>query len=216
MKLMTPLPILSRLSARLFVCATILLLQACATKPAPIKYYDFGPMTKAVDKAANSAPSCRLPPIVLDDITAPTALSSNSMLYRLLYANDQQVYSYANHRWNMTPTQLLTQRIKTQLAENGVKLIDNGIIDGRFNVMSVRLELEDFNHYFTDATHSYVQVQLRASVLRGRTLLDQTMFQQQVNADTPDAPGGAQAMRLATDQLILHLSHWLCEHQVQP
>lgn len=203
-------------SARSLVCATMLiLLQACATKATPIKYYDFGPMTKVADKVANKAPGCRLPPIVLDNMTAPSALSSNVMLYRLLYANDQQIYSYANHRWNMTPTQLLTQRIKMQLASNGVTLVDSGIIDGKFNVLQLRLELEDFNHYFTNETQSYAQIQLRASLLRGRTLLDQTMLQQQVNADSADAPGGAQAMRLAADELILHLSHWLCEQQAQ-
>lgn len=203
-------------SARLLACTTMLVLaQACMTRPTPTKYYDFGPMTKTVASLNNNnAPGCRLPPIVLDSITAPHGLSSNLMLYRLLYANDQQTHNYANHRWNMTPAQLVTQRIKMRLAQNGFKLFDSGVID-KLNVLQLRLELEDFNHYFTDATHSYAQIQLRVSIIRDRRLLDQTMLQQQVNAGTADAPGGAHAMRLAADELILHLSHWLCEQQAQ-
>lgn len=199
---------------RLFFCLVVsLLLQACASKPAPLNYYDFG----AVAKPEEKTPICRLPLIQLADITAPTALSSNMMLYRLLYADDQQSHSYANHRWNMTPSQLLTQRIKMQLALRGVSLIDSGIIssNSNLNVLQLRLEVEDFNQYFTDATRSYAQLQIRASLIRDRKLLAQTMLQQQVNTDSADAPSGAKAMRKATDELILNLTHWLCEQVPQ-
>jgi len=198
---------------RLLLCLVIpFILQACATKPAPVNYYDFG----AVEKPEEKAPICRLPLIQLADITAPSALSSNMMLYRLLYADGQQIYSYASHRWNMTPVQLLTQRIKMQLALRGVTLIDNGIINpnSNLNIVQVRLELEDFNQYFRDTTRSYAQLQVRASLIRDRKLLAQTMLQQQVNADNADAPAGAKAMRMAADELILNLTHWLCE-QIQ-
>ena len=203
----------TQFSIRLFFCLVVpLFLQACVTKPPPLKYYDFGAVAKPVqpeDKAA----LCKLPLIQLADITAPSALSSNMMLYRLVYANDQQSYSYANHRWNMTPVQLLTQRIKLQFASRGVSFLDSGI--NNLNVLQLRLEVEDFNQYFSDAAHSYAQLQVRASLIRDRKLLAQTMLQQQVNADSADAPAGARAMRTATDELILNLTHWLCE-QTQP
>jgi len=197
----------------LFLCLVIpLFLQACGSTPPPLKYYDFGAVVKPV-KPEDNAPLCKLPLIQLADITAPSALSSNMMLYRLLYANDQQSYSYASHRWNMTPVQLLTHRIKTQLALRGVTLIDSGI--NNLNVLQLRLEVEDFNQYFSDAAHSYAQLQIRTSLIRDRKLLAQTMFQQQVTADSADAPAGARAMRMATDELILNLAYWLCE-QTQP
>lgn len=207
----TPFPI------RLLFCLVIpLILQACVSTPPPLKYYDFGAVVKPA-KPEDNAPLCKLPLIQLADITAPSALSSNMMLYRLLYANDQQSYSYANHRWNMTPVQLLTQRIKMQLALRGVTLIDSGIVslNSNLNVLQLRLEVEDFNQYFSDAAHSYAQIQIRASLIRDRKLLAQTMLQQQVNADSADAPAGARAMRMATDELILNLTHWLCEQTQQ-
>lgn len=198
-------------SLRILLCLLIpLFLQACASTPTKqIKYYDFG----ALPKAEEQAPVCSLPLVQLADIRAPSALSSNLMLYRLLYLNDQQIYSYANHRWNMTPAQLLTQRLKSQLARRGVRLLDGGI--NNLNAVQLRLEIEDFNHYFTDATRSYAQIQIRASLIRDRKLLAQTLLQQQVDADTADAPAGAKAMRMATDELILNLTNWLCEQVKQ-
>jgi cholesterol transport system auxiliary component len=191
------------------IVVAALFLQACVSTPPPLKYYDFG----AVAKLENSEPICKLPLIQLADITASNALSSNMMLYRLLYADDQRIYSYANNRWNMTPVQLLTQRIKTQFAAHGVNFIEYGI--NNLNTLQLRLELEDFNQYFTDATHSYAQLQIRASLIRDRKLLAQTMLQQQVKTDSADAPAGAKAMRLATDELISNLTHWLCEQTQQ-
>lgn len=192
----------------LVIVATVLL-QACVSTAPSMKYYDFGTVAKSDERE----PVCKLPLIQLADITAPNALSSNLMLYRLLYANDQQSYSFANHRWNMTPVQLLTQRIKQQFALQGVTFIDYGYTN--LNMLQLRLELEDFNQYFTDANHSYAQVQVRASLTRERKLLAQTMLQQRVDADSANAPAGAKAMRLATDELILNLTHWLCEQTQQ-
>jgi cholesterol transport system auxiliary component len=196
------------------IIAAALFLQSCVSTPPQLKYYDFGTVsTKSDEKEeAESGPICNLPPIQLADIKAPSALGSNMMLYRLLYADDQRIYSYANHRWNMTPSQLITQRIKMQLARRGVSLIDSGI--NSLNILQLRLEIEDFNQYFTDAAHSYAQIQIRASLIKNRKLIAQTMLQQQVNADSADAPSGAKAMRLATDEMILNLTYWLCE-QVQ-
>lgn len=189
--------------------ALTVLLAACASKPTPIKYYDFGAAPKLMDQG----PICRLPIIQLSDITSSNALSSNLMLYRLLYNDDQQIHAYANHRWNTTPVQLLTQRIKQELARRGVRLLDSGF--NNLGFLQLYVEIEDFNQYFTDAANSYVQIQIRASLIQDRKLLAQTMFQQQFNADNPDAPSGAKAMRLATDELILNLTHWLCEQAQQ-
>ena len=190
--------------SRYVACAALtFLLQACASPPAAIRYFDFGP---AADGAA--AP-CALAPLNLADITSPSALDSNLMLYRLLYANDLESHAYGMHRWNTTPAQLLTARIKLYLAQNQVSLIDNGVANR--NGWQLRLELTDFGQYFTDASHSYARVQMRGTVLRGNSLLAQTTLTQQAWAEQPDAPAGARAMRVASDALITDLSSWLCK-----
>ena len=206
---MKPLSFIPRLT--LFAVAT-LLMSACATAPTPLDYFDFGPAPRTTTSAADNSIACELPALNLPDISSPNSLDSNLMLYRLLYANDQQTHAYANHRWGMSPAQLVALRLKTRLAfdqKNPVRLIDNGLANP--GGWQLRLDLTDFSQYFSDAGHSYAQLQLRASVLHANNLIAQTTFTRQANADTPDAPAGAQAMRVATDALITDLTSWLCK-----
>ncbi|PRC94556.1 hypothetical protein S2091_0559 [Solimicrobium silvestre] len=194
-------------SSRLLKYAAIpllpLFLQACASAPTTLSYYDFGAPT------ASTPLTCTLPAIHLPDITSPNSLDSNAMLYRLTYINDQQALTYANNRWSMSPAQLLTERIKAHLTDSGATLIDNGVNNA--NGMQLRLELVDFSQYFSDTTHSYSQLKLRASLIRKGTLLAQTTLQQQANANAPDAQAGAQAMRIATGALMNDVNIWLCK-----
>lgn len=188
----------------LALAAFTLLLVSCSTPPAAPGYFDFG----ALPVASGSAPVCALPPMQVTDMSSTPALDSNLMLYRLQYANDMQSHAYANHRWSMTPAQLLTQRIKSQLAARHVQVIDSGVVnpDG----WQLRLDLIDFSQYFSDASHSTAQLTLRATLLRKNTLVAQSTLTQQSAASTADAPGGAQAMRVASDALINDLDNWLC------
>jgi len=192
---------------RYLSCAALmLLLQSCATTAPPLAFYDFGALPKA-DGAGTG--TCALPPIQLSDMSSPVALDSNLMLYRLLYDNDQQSHAYASHRWSMTPAQLLGLRIRSQLAASQVKIIDSGMVMP--GLWQLRLDLTDFAQYFSDATHSTAQLAVRVSVLRANTLVGQTTLQQQSPAAHPDAPSGAQAMRVASDALITDLNNWLCK-----
>lgn len=189
--------------SRLTLCAALaFLVTSCATAPPSLSYYDFG----ALPKSAGS--SCDLPPLNVADISSPNALDSNLMLYRLLYDNDQKNRAYANHRWSMTPAQLLSLRIKSQLASDQVLILDNGVANP--NGWQLRLDLVDFTQYFDDTSHSYAQLQLRVTLLRANTLIAQTTMKQQAAAESPDASAGAKAMRVASDAFITDLSSWLC------
>ncbi len=191
--------------SRTMLCAALLvLLQSCTTTTAPLAFYDFGAMPKP-----DNVPGCTLPPIQVADITGPTALDSNLMQYRLLYDNDLQSHAYAGYRWSMTPAQLLGLRIRAQLAAMQVKVIDSGVTSP--GVWQLRLDLTDFSQQFSDATHSVAQLQLRASVVRANSLIAQTTLSQQSAAAKPDAPSGAQAMRVASDALLTDLNSWLCK-----
>ena len=193
--------------SRFMACAALtLLLQACASAPAAISYYDFG---AAPDSAK---PLCALPPINLADISSTDALDSNLMLYRLLYANDLETRAFGVHRWNATPAQLLTSRIKLYLATNQVSIIDAGVANPQG--WQLRLDLIDFSQYFTDPGHSYARLQTRASVLRGNQLIAQTTLTQRAPAAEPNARAGANAMRAAGDALVIDLSNWLCKQKL--
>jgi cholesterol transport system auxiliary component len=186
-----------------------LFMQGCATSPTPVNYYDFG----VLPKSAGQAVSCDLPSIHFSTISAPEALQSNLMLYRLLYVDDQQSHAYANHRWSMTPGALVALRIKMQFAENQVRLIDVGMADP--NDWRLHVDLIDFNQYFSDSRRSYAQLQMHVALLRANKLIAQTMLTQQEEADQPTAPAGARAMRIATDLLITDLTSWLCKQRTE-
>lgn len=186
------------------VCALTSVLCGCITTPPPVNLYDFG-----TTPSESAAPACNLPPLYLADISSTAVTDSNLMLYRLLYDNDQQTHAYASHRWSMTPAQLLALRIKAQLAGNNVSLVDLGMANP--NGWQLRLDLNDFTQNFSDATHSYAQIEVRASVLRANQLVAQTTLKQRADAASPDAPSGARSMRTAADALITDLNNWLCK-----
>ncbi len=182
------------------------ILCACNTAPVGVTRYDFGAAV-----AAHPAAACKLPPLYIADIISSAALDNDFIQYRLLYTNDQQARMYASHRWSMPPAQLLGQRLKSQLADQHVLLLDAGMSnpDG----VQLHLDLDDFGHYFSDPQHSYFQVKLRASLLRSHKLIAQTTFSEQASATGADAPAGVQAMRTASDTLIAAMTAWLCQQQ---
>lgn len=201
------LPALRRLTGAA-TYALCVLLAGCSSAPVAPLRYDLGGAPSAVtDQAA-----CTLPALTLIDVAAPGTLDNDLMLYRLLYANDQQIQAYGGHRWSMPPAQLLTQRVKAQLADHGVTLLDTGVATS--NGIQLRLVLNDFSQYFSDPSHSYGQITVRATLLRGRSLIAQSTFKQQTPATSPDAPAGAQALRSGSDTVINALTSWLCKQNL--
>lgn len=180
----------------------VLLLGACASNPSlsAAALYDFGPPPAQV--AALS-----LPPISLAEISAPAWLDSPVIAYRLAYANPQQPRAYAGSRWNMTPAQLLEQRLKARIGAAG------GIVttatNSALNLPLLRIELDDFSQSFEAPAASSVQVRTRATVFAGRLLVAQKIFARQLPAAEPNAAGGAEALAKASDLLLDDLLQWL-------
>jgi cholesterol transport system auxiliary component len=175
-------------------------LAGCASRVAPA-LFDFGPLPSPV---AGTQP---LPPLSLADTEAPAWIDSNAMFYRLGYADVRQPRPYAGSRWAMTPPQLLNQRLKERIAQAGGVALSAAA--GVSNVPLLRTDIDEFIQGFSDAAHSNGQLQLRASVLNGRTLLAQKSFARQVPAPSADAAGGAQALAEASDAIITDLITWL-------
>lgn len=179
-----------------------LLMTGCASPAVQTAYFDLG------NQLPSATSVCRLPPLQLTEISSPNSLAGDLMVYRLLYANGLQSQSFANHRWSMPPAQLLAQRVKATLAHDQVRLVDAGLANP--NGWQLRLDLNDFSQYFSDSSHSYARITLRASLVRGNQLLAQTTLSRQAPATSADAPAGAAAMLVASDALISDLTGWLC------
>ena len=175
----------------------------CVTRVAAPVQYDFGP----VYLDAVKPPVPRLPALNLAEVQSAPWLDGPLIFYRLGYANIQQAAPYAGSRWSMTPAQLIGQRLKTRIAQEGGTVLSQS--GGASQLPLLRLELDDFIQIFATPASSVGQLSLRASVFHGPQLVAQKQFARQVNAPTADAAGGARALATASDGVITDMLDWL-------
>lgn len=197
-------PLLTRL---LLACACGALLAGCATGKAPANTtFDFGP-------AVALAPPSAAPfgAVVVTDVTGSPALDNERMYYRLAYADPLQARSYAHSRWSASPLQMVTQRLKTRIAQSGSKVLS--ATDASSGVAILRSEIDDFTHSFASQTQSQGSVVLRVSLFRGHKLIDQKTFSRSSAATSADAGGGARALAAATDAVAADIVAWLATLQ---
>lgn len=210
---------MNRTSIRWAVLPAVWLLMAACTsiapqKPARATMYDFGP-------GPASAPALRptLAALVLEEVEAQTALESSALLYRLAYADANQLHPYAQARWSAPPARLVRQRLREQLGR------DRMVLDPSESASLARVagalpqvlhvELEEFSHVFDSPSQSWGVVRVRATLMAntpaGEQLVDQRVFVQRQPAPTPDAPGGVKALTSATDAAAQDLARWLAQ-----
>ncbi|HSN78937.1 MAG TPA: ABC-type transport auxiliary lipoprotein family protein [Rhodoferax sp.] len=188
--------------------AALVLLAGCATqRPAETaKVYDFGPALLQT-AAAGALPG--LATVVLFETQVSPALEVNAVLYRLAYADAQQLKPYALARWSMPPAQLFSQRLRQQLGEQRA-VVAPGEAAALFNL---RLVLEEFSQVFDSPAQSHGLLRLRATLSQrmagSETLLAQRSFVVQQPAPSPDAIGAVRALTLASDQAIGQVTAWL-------
>ncbi|MDB5847587.1 MAG: hypothetical protein JWP29_1339 [Rhodoferax sp.] len=210
------LPAAARIST--LVALAVLALAGCSAlpeKPVRATQYDFGPgatVSTPVDAAA------MLPPLALADVESAGVLEGGTaVLYRLAYADAQQLRPYAAARWSMPPAQLVRQRLRDRLSAHRAVLNAGesaSLIRTEGNLpLVLRLELEEFTHLFQSPTASTGLVRLRATLVNdtpaGEKLLAQRQFIVQRDAPTADAPGGARALAAATDAVAVEIDQWL-------
>jgi cholesterol transport system auxiliary component len=171
--------------------------------------YDFGPSLLATGQGASAA---KAPAIVLADIDANAALDSPAVLYRLGYADAQQLRPYALARWSAPAAQLVRLRLRDALSQRGPVL---GSAEGGA-VWLLKVELDEFSQLFDSASSSSGIVRLQATLLRSGVLVAQHSVVSRAPAPTPDAAGGVRALALATDDAVQQLSQWSAQHMARP
>lgn len=197
-------------------CLALVALSGCAVpdRPARPAVYDFGPGALAMPPALS--PNV-LPALTLAEVEATAALDSTAVLYRLAYADAQQLRPYAQARWSMAPAQLLRQRLRERLS------LDRAVLNpgesaapgaaGPSEAKTLRIELEEFSQLFEAPGQSVGLLRLRATVLQATPLGDRLVAQRTVLVRRPaasaDAPGGVRALTVATDAAVLELEQWL-------
>jgi cholesterol transport system auxiliary component len=196
---------------RLVVLAAAALLTAgCASQKGEANtQFDFGPaMPAQAAQAQAQAQAAALPiAIVVTDVTGSSALDNERMFYRLSYADALQARSYANSRWTANPLQMMTQRLKTRIAQSGAKVLSE--TDASSGIPILRIDVDEFMHNFRGVAQSEGQVALRASVFQGHALVDQRSFARTTAAGSADAAGGARALAASTDAIAADIVAWL-------
>jgi cholesterol transport system auxiliary component len=198
--------------------AALLLVAGCGAlpdKPARSTLYDFGPGPVTAASAPAAAPS--LPPIALADFDATSRLDGSQMLYRLGYADANEVRPYGQSRWSQPPAQLLRQRVREALAVDRTVLgpEESAAIartQGRVPDM-LRVSLEEFSHFFESPDKSFGLVRVNATLIRnnagGDRVLAQRSFTGQRPAPSNDASGGVKALAAASDAVVADLVAWV-------
>ncbi|APW36081.1 hypothetical protein RD110_01720 [Rhodoferax koreense] len=200
------------------LASALLVLAACSAlpeKPVRATQYDFGPGPTVAPAAGTAA---ALPPLALAEVESAGVLEgSTAVLYRLAYADAQQLRPYALARWTMPPAQLVRQRLRDRLGErravlNAGESASLVRTEGSLPLV-LRVELAEFTHLFSSPTASAGLVRLRATLVddtpAGEKLLAQRQFIVQRDAPTADAAGGARALAAATDAAAVEIEQWL-------
>jgi cholesterol transport system auxiliary component len=192
-----------------------LALAGCATPQAPVAkaVYDFGParsnssvaLASAAAKATSTAPNPVA--LALAEVDASTALDGLPVVYRLAYADAQQLRPYALARWSMPPAQLVRARLRDALSARGPVL---GPADGATPWL-LKVELDEFSQQFDAPTRSSGAVRLHASLFNANKLVAQRTVQATAPAPSQDAAGGVRAITAATDDAVGQLAVWVTE-----
>lgn len=192
----------------IFFLTSVALLAGCALPqrgPSPL-LYDFG--VRPSSGTAAAAATAAVLPALATSVQATPALDGNAMLYRLAYANEQQLRAYTQARWAMSPAELVQQRLREGLG-------------GQFTVLRpgedaqrvLQLELEEFSQVFEAADKSSGLLRLRATVRQRLPSGERMMAQRTVVVKRPapsaDAAGGVRALSAATDAAVDELAQWL-------
>jgi cholesterol transport system auxiliary component len=217
--------------ALIVICLSALVGCTLPRPASPPAVYDFGPgalQTLPITRIANLAP------LELGTPHSSAALNSNAVLYRLAYADAQQLNPYTLARWSMPPAQLIAQRLRERLGQRRAVVApgeivlprspaqatstpaSNGVVPTKESsqpLLSLRLELEEFSQLFEAPNQSRGVLRLRATLMQrssaGESLLAQRSFVVQQPAPTADARGGVQALTAATDQVVSDVEIWL-------
>ena len=184
---------------RLCVVLAIILQSACiggARNVPPTTVYDFG---LPAERLATEGKWSKL----ALEVRSPPWFDSLSVDYRLAYDDPLKPREYAASRWAGTPAALLAQRLRQQLGTPGAA--GNTAAD-----CLLRVELQEFSQVFDTARASRGVIQAAVSLIDGgRQVVGERQLSIAMQAATPDAPGGANALVAASDEFGRQLADWL-------
>ena len=190
-----------RLMAAAMLIAASATLAGCAggmDARAP-KQLDLGSMTAVPKTALTPNPAIAVP-------AAASAALLNETMVVWRVGDTGQPQAYTTFQWVAPPARLITQRVVDRLSLQGAVLQQSVGAD----FPQVRLNVQRFEQTFSpDGSSSKGNLSLQAVLIRGTKVMDQLLIDLSVPTVTQDAPGGADALRQATDQAVEQMAQWL-------
>jgi ABC-type uncharacterized transport system auxiliary subunit len=143
-------------------------------------------------------------PLLIAPVAASALLNDTMVIWRV--GDSGQPQGFITYRWVAPPAQLVTQRLMARLALQGA-VLEQGVGG---DVPQLRLNLQSFEQLFTsDGKSSQGVLTMQAVLLRANRVVAQKLIDIKVPAVSQDAAGGAQALRVATDQAAEQVAQWL-------
>ncbi|MBI4755424.1 MAG: membrane integrity-associated transporter subunit PqiC [Betaproteobacteria bacterium] len=160
--------------------------------------HDLGSVEKG-----GSVPALPLSAIV---VRAPSWLESSAMQYRLPENQGTRRGTYREIRWAAPADELFGHALRVALLPGGERAIGA-------RGCALRVDLDEFIQRFDSALVSLGVIEVRVAVLApgSGAVLAHRSFRAETLAATPDARGGAVALRASTLSLMVQLRQWLDE-----
>jgi len=167
--------------------------------PSPVELDLGAPPTQATSSASWSLDS-----IVLPSFNQSKLLASDAVIWRQTI--DGPPNRYATYRWSAAPANLVRERLFERLSVHGPVLTES--INAE--MPQLRVTLMQFEQvYAPDGQSNEALVTLQAVLVREGKVLGYFVGTQSQAAEANTAIAGAGALRLATDELLGRLMHWL-------
>jgi len=172
----------------------------------PVAVYDFG-----IESPKRSAARLNSS-LALDEVSAPSALQSSAILYRLAYRDSAQIQPYSRARWAASPAALVNQRLRHALGDSAERGV-SAVFDGVRTTYVLRIELDSFMQVVESPEAARGIVRLRASLIdtAERSLRAQRMFEAEQPSPSVDAAGAVRALSAASDIVIAQLVEWAAQ-----
>jgi len=171
-------------------------LSACSLAPqAPARaVYDLGPAPAST--ATGGTLAWRLA-----DVTAPPWLAGEGIAYRLSFQQAQRLEQYRDSVWAAPPAELLTQRLRAQLAATP------GCTGKPAGLLAVHLD--EFEQVFSSPTNSQVLLRVHATMWPASSGVALQQHWRLEQAAPPHATGAVRALAQAVDDWLPQLGAWL-------
>lgn len=145
-------------------------------------------------------------PLGVTPVSAVGTLQSQKVIWRI--GLNGQPNAYATVRWTAPPAVMVRERLFDRLSRQAPVLT----VEVNAEMAQVRTTLLQFEQVFSaDGQTSDGVVTLQVVLVANNQVLDQFRVTRSVKAEDNTAEGGAQALRVATDEAVNQIAQWIAK-----